>query len=319
MAQGRSVDVKRLLKALAIKATHKGGGEYWARCPFKGHNERTGSWSIRDKEGHPKHGLHHCFGCGREGGPIDLVMLRMDVSYGFARDWIEERGLWNEKPFSFEVELVRRHAPTDVFELPEGVTALGKLTQWSPPAREFAINERGLTIDQVARWGAGYAPTGTLAGRIVFPTRDDQGRLRNFSARSYRGHRIKYLSGKRDEGADPGVVFGSYHWPDDRDTVFVSEGVLNALANERAGARAVAALDGSELLSEHLLALGTFKRIIVVTDNDKAGDKAWKKFQGLARWKPIERVNLPKGSDSNDLEQEDPDHLRSLLGLCPKE
>lgn len=318
MAQGRSIDVKRLLKALAIKATHKGGGEYWARCPFKGHNERTGSWSIHDKEGSGKHGFHHCFGCGRNGGPIDLVMMRMDVSYGFARDWIEERCLWNDKPFSFEVKLAHHHAPTDAFELPEGVTALGGMTQWAPPAREFAI-KRGLSIDQVARWGIGYAPTGVLAGRVVCPVRDDRGVLRNLSARSYRNHRIKYLSGKRDEGADPGVVFGSYHWPDERDTVYVSEGVLNALANERVGARAVAALDGSELLSEHLLALGTFARIIVVTDNDKAGDKAWKKFQGLARWKPVERVNLPKKVDSNDLERSDPDKLRELLGLRPKE
>ena len=314
MASGRSIDVKRLLQALAIRVQHKGGGEYWARCPFQGHNERTGSWSIRDKEGDPKHGWHHCFGCDRNGGPVDLVMMRMNVSYGFARDWLEERGLWNDKPFSFEVRLEKKHAATNRFVLPDDVKGCGNLVTWPRDAREFAIR-RGLTIGQVEKWGIGYAVDSDFAGRIVIPIRDDRGELRNCSARSFRNHRIKYRSGERAKGADPGALFGSLHWPDNRHTVYVSEGALNALANERVGVEAIAALDGSALLSEHLLALGTFRRIMVVTDPDAAGDKVWKAFQGLARWKTIERVNLPPKTDSNDLEQDDPDRLRELLQL----
>ena len=241
-------------------------------------------------------------------------MMRMDVSYGFARDWLDERGLWNEKPFSFEVKLTRRHAVTNSYALPDGVEDLGSLVTWFEPARSFAI-KRGISIAQVERWGIGYSRKGELAGRIVIPIVDDKGTLRNHSARSFRNHRIKYLSGRKANGADPGALFGSYHWPDNRRTVYISEGALNALANERVGADAVASLDGSALLSSHLLALGTFKRIVAVTDPDTAGDKVWKALQPLARWKPIERVNLPKKTDSNDLEQSDPDRLRSMLGL----
>ena len=46
----------------------RSGGNYWARCPLPGHNERTASFAINETGQ-----FYHCFGCGRGGDVIKFV------------------------------------------------------------------------------------------------------------------------------------------------------------------------------------------------------------------------------------------------------
>ena len=46
----------------------RSGGNYWARCPFPGHNERTASFSVNETGQ-----FCHCFGCHKGGDVIKFV------------------------------------------------------------------------------------------------------------------------------------------------------------------------------------------------------------------------------------------------------
>lgn len=316
------IDVPRLLQVLKIDAERR-GQELWARCPHPGHEEKDSSWKIVDDPGGKWHGLSKCFGCGESGGPARLVASIKGVSCSTAQWWIEQKGLDGDRPVVLRVRVEVEQDDTRSFVLPPTVRGVGALAVWPRPFRRFA-DRRGLTDEQVARWGIGYAASGKLAYRVVFPIFDDSGRLLSYSARDITGEaRAKYLTASRREGADPDAVFGAKHWPAPgwRQTVYVTEGVLNALAVERvvdgeAAGEGLGALDGSDLRPGQVIALSTFRRVVVLSDPDLAGDKLASAIATLGRWRELVRVGLPEGEDANSLS---PRALISLLRAVPSE
>jgi hypothetical protein len=310
------IDVVRLLRALRIEA-EPAGDSLWAKCPLPGHPDNDASWHI-DFRG-PKQGWHHCFGCKAGGGPVDLVMDVVGITYGSARAWIESRGLDVDDPVALEVVLDKQPDKYGLFRLPPEVRHIGAPALWPTPFKRFAA-KRGLTNEQIERWSVGYATEGSLAYRLVFPIHNDKGEMWSYSARSIVEARAKYLTATKDEHADHGAVFGALHWPPvgEREVLYVAEGVLNALAIERVVGTdpriGVAALDGSQLLDGQALALGTFERVVLVSDPDLAGDGLAEALAPLRRWRSLQRATIPKGQDANSLP---PEKLARILGVEP--
>lgn len=60
-----------------------------SKCPLPGHNDSSPSFSVNESKG-----VFHCFGCGAQGGVLDVP-----VAFGIAKDrkeaskWLSERGL----------------------------------------------------------------------------------------------------------------------------------------------------------------------------------------------------------------------------------
>lgn len=293
-------DVPRLLQALGIQARLRPGGELWAPCPS--HQEVEPSWSINAE------GSHFCFGCGFNGGPVELVMQ----CYGFAArasalEWLEKHGLGNRIRVG-DVRLVVANAAHGAFRMPEGVV-VKPLRQWPTPILRYVI-ARGITPEQVQRWRIGYAVDGRLHGRVVFPFHNEDGRLASYSARTYEDSTLRYRTPSEDkEHPDPAALFGPVHWPpvqpDGRrdGPLVVTEGAIDALACERAGAGAVAALSGSSTVINpgKLARLSSFKEIVVATDPDRAGQRVWTQLQPLRRWATLHRARIPTGSDAAQL------------------
>jgi DNA primase len=194
------------------------------------------------------------------------------------------------------------------------------LAAWPSPARDY-LSGRGVTQVQVERWGLGYAVDGRLAGRVVFPVRNNVGTLISYTARSFTGEGRRYLEPKIEEGADQGAVFGEEHWdPDECELAVVTEGAMDALAVERATGLPVAAVYGSQILPGHLARLQRWRTLILATDSDPAGDKAAAEISGaLGRWTRAVRWRPPEGFDCASLAQRDPARLRSELTslACP--
>ena len=179
---------------------------------------------------------------------------------------------------------------------------------------------RGITFGQVTRWNLGYAVDGRLANRIVFPCIDFDGNMASYSARAIDGTQPRYLTPDPRENPDPTVVFGQNHWTD-HTCVVVTEGAINALACERAGARNVAALSGSPIapldvskgrpatvpmsILVVVQKLSTFGNILLAVDPDKAGDKVFDAIRSLGRWKTVARVAIPDGQDAATLPRDD--------------
>lgn len=309
-----TIDIPRLLDALNIQyRTH--GTELWAPCPHPQHHETRPSWSIQSDPQSQSHGVHYCFGCQFTGGAIVLVQeLIGGVSWGHAKQWVTDRGLWLKGAVPLDTAMEVRQPKSRKLRIPAALLG-GPLETWVTPARRYAV-KRGLTPEQVLRWRIMYAIDGDMAGRIVFPIRTLAGEWQSFHARTYADHEKRYKNASDEDGYDPGAIFGGEHWAPHRDvkkasTLVVTEGALNALACERAGANYVAAIGGSEAHPRQLLKLSEWGRILAVTDGDDAGEKLAEALRGqLARSTKVERAPMAKKMDAAEMA---PAALRELL------
>jgi DNA primase len=310
------VDVPGLLAALGLKSTRK-GKELWAPCPF--HSEEDASFHVRDQEGHLKHGFWRCFGCKEGGTAVSLVRRLQNLETGEeAYRWLREHGLVGEAllPPAVTVTVVdHRVSRRSLFRLPGGVV-VDELAHWPSTARRYA-ESRGITPDQVERWGLGWAIEGRLTGRLVFPVFDRNGKLASYAARSFVGSPVRYLTPDRRENPDMASLFGEHLWSRGNGLVVVAEGAINALSIERVAPAAlhpetaVVALLGSEPHPSQVARLAQSPRVLVASDPDRAGNDLWRKLRGsLARWTKVARVEFPEGTDAAELS---PTDLSALL------
>jgi DNA primase len=303
----RGVDVGRLLESLNIDA-RKRGDQWFALCPNPEHDDhKPTTWSMRDEPGSPKHALHGCWSCGYRGDAIGLTKDRLGVGYHAAVCWIDEFAPAEEGPVTARVEI----AEPRVFRLPAGVVDDEPLADWPTPFRRY-VEGRGIPDWQAERWGIGYALEGRLSGRVVLPARNMAGRLLGYTARAIGGAQTRYLHPSRDEGADPAAVFGEEHWGP-AGHLAVAEGAFDAMACERVmHGWAIAALGGASHAEDPrvLMKLGRFEEIVVATDADDAGDRAYEAIATGLAGKTIVRARPPAGFDANKL---GPAELRGMI------
>lgn len=294
MASDR-IDVPRLLEKLKIVA-RPNRDEFVALCPF--HDDVSPSWSIQRSTGN-----HHCFACGA-GGPASTLVLhvldaeRLGWSRGDAWEWMRKQGcVVGEAEVALDVELyLRLPEPRRSFALPVSIRCGEPLSDWPTPARRY-LESRNIEERQVRRWGIGYAVEGRLAGRIVFPVRSADGRVLSYSARSFVGSPVRYLTPDESERPDKGVLFGEQHWTaTNRGRVVVVEGAIKALAVERAVGGEIAGLLGATQSSSAIVVakLSSFREVIVLRDSDLAGEKAANAlYAALARHTMVRLLQVP--------------------------
>lgn len=323
-----SASVERVLERLGITA-RRIGSRWWAeRCPVPEHGPQNEGhlWKnffIR-ADGHRAAGLWHCYSC-KEGGKLyELVMKVRGCEFREALAWLREI---EEAPAPEPVVSVR-YAPLGAgrarFELPGGVE-FGPLAGWNSVARDYALS-RGLTAEQVERWEIGYALSGRLSGRVVFPIVDSAGRLANYAARTFVDDETRYLAGDedRDPGLDVAAMLGERFWPAPatriRRACVVFEGALSGMALERAMLRAgvsaeLAGLQGSDVANpRRALRLSSFGRVVSAADPDKAGDRVSEDLAAALRRVPFARLRYPReGVDAGDTPVED---LARALAEC---
>jgi hypothetical protein len=305
------IDIPRLLSSLGMSDAVRKGNKWHHLCPA--HSERKASWAILDEEGNKKHGRHRCMSCGFHGDPVELVRHVFGLATRtVAAEWVEARAI---RPEVSELRSLRHeYGPRgrQAFRLPPGVL-FGPSVGWHAPARRY-LEERGIAGWQVDRWGIGYAIDGRLAGRIVFPSADESGAIRSYTARSYVGSPVRYLTPRKIEGAHPGMVWGERWWPPEggRGLLYLTEGAINGLAVERAfglwtpsGAnprpRGVGAIGGSSstLSIEQTVKIASWGRIVLVADPDLAGEKLVETVaNGLGRAAVKLSIARPEGGDA---------------------
>ncbi len=309
--------VQKVLQRFGITVDDKGGEKRaYGPCPFHEEPGKHDNWFIRLRG--DRRGQYHCFVCKASGGLSDLVSHLRGCSLDGAKEWLAAFHEDDEAPAvvylatRLEVESVGRRE----FTLPREVT-LRPLEGWVGPAKAYA-ERRHLTDEQIQRWGIGYATIGRLSGRLVMPVRDATGRPWSYMARTFVDHETRYYYPMERERPDQDVMFGEQFWAGrawrKRTWVVVVEGALNALAVERALGHTllnVAALGGSDPRPMHVSKLATFGRVLVLTDDDKAGrGAAWELSCQLQRHTNVKRVTLGEGRDADDVS---PEELRETI------
>ncbi len=304
-----------ILSKFGIETVRR-GKRLWAKCPY--HDDKDPSWFIRD-EGE-RYGQHWCFSCEAGGSLTELVMHLKKLDYDDARAWIQDVIGGEDEP---EKEPAPPAASVNVqsiqskrFSLPRECI-MDPFYEWVSPAKKY-IWSRGITEGQVARWNLGYAVDGRLRGRIIIPVWGSDGLPKSYTARSFGDHEKRYLFSQEEENHDLNVSFGEHLWSKNkREIVIVTEGAIDSLTCERVfehvelSGIAVDSLSGSHVRPMFIQKMSTFKGVIVMTDDDKAGNLAAEELKcGLTRYTHVVRVRLPQGKDATSLP---PDELKSIL------
>ena len=127
----------------------KAGREYKACCPF--HNEKTPSfWVSPDKQ------FYHCFGCGKHGTVLGFLMDHDHLAFPEAVEELAAR-LGLEVPQEAGLDTSARRADEPLYELMSRVAAYYATSLSSDARARAYLEQRGLSRETIERFSLGYA------------------------------------------------------------------------------------------------------------------------------------------------------------------
>jgi DNA primase len=237
-------------------ALKRQGARFSGLCPYPDHQEKTPSFSVDSDKG-----LYHCFGCGKGGDTIKLVMDLKSFDFAEAVSYIAERsGVDLQFEGGGDPEAARKRAlqRRQIHRALAAATVyyhrylLNSHTPEAQQARRY-LQTRHLERSTIEEFRLGYAPPrgvsgflGTarrlnldrdtldaagllsgrggerFAGRITFPISDRRGRIVGFGARTLGDAQPKYLNSPETD------VFNK------RDLLYGFPQVSEAMRKERA-------------------------------------------------------------------------------------
>jgi DNA primase len=349
----------------------KRSGRTWkANCPF--HSERTPSFIVD-----PSRNSWHCFGaCATGGDVIEFVRRFEGLEFKEAlRRCAELAGVEIRPPTRAARAEREEHERLLSANEAAGVFFQAALDGTAGADALAYAENRGLDINARRDWQLGYAPNSwnTLTdhltargfgsevlvaaglaadgdrgiydrfrGRLIFPTRDERGRLIGFGGRALEdGQEPKYLNTPKTPLFDKsGTLYGlDRAGPEARRTeqLVVVEGYMDVIGCHQAGLNNVAASMGTAITERQMQLVKRFTpNIVLALDADNAGSEATLRAIGIAAsaadhgtvatidWRglvsyqdvlkaDIRIAALPEGEDPDSLVRVDPDTLRKLL------
>jgi len=292
----------------------RAGATFKALCPF--HKEKTPSFNVN-----PQRQIFHCFGCGVGGDVFKFIMEHEHVDfYGAIRILAERAGVRLEEERRAGADdgidkqtLYKLHE--EVAQLyhkflltsPEAVRAREYLQEREldgDTIRQFLIGQAPDRWDSLLEWGRkkNYTPKLlTAAGlvlksdrpdakteyydrfrnRLMFPIRDEMGRVIAFSGRVLdpQEKSAKYVNSPETALFRKGRVLYALDQARkailDSRTAVIVEGQIDCIRCHRAGVANVVASQGTAITEDHAHLLKRYADSVVgVLDADAAGQKA---------------------------------------------
>ena len=318
----------------------KAGREYKACCPF--HSEKTASFWVS-----PEKQFYHCFGCGAHGTALRFLMEYDHMSFPEAIEDLAGRlGLTVPREGGTGNAADSQHSA--LYEL-MGRVANFYTEALSRDARASDyVKRRGLSAETVQRFALGYAPdawnavlsrfglrdadrhalaaTGLIIeradsrgdrhydrfrDRIMFPIRDNRGRVIAFGGRVLDRGEPKYLNSPETPLFHKGrELYGLYEARTSGASLkrlVVVEGYIDAVRLHQAGITYAVATLGTATTAEHLKRIFRLVREVVFAfDGDRAGRAAaWRALQHALpetrEGREIRFLFLPEGEDPDSL------------------
>ncbi len=349
------------------------GKNYIGFCPFHS-NTRTPAFVV-----FPESGTWRCFGQCNEGGDIfTFVMKKEGVDFSQALQILAQKAGVTLKPLTPEQAAEREEYEGLRAILEDAVTFFRHQllnTEAGKQAWEY-LRRRGLRDETLEAFGIGYAPNrwdallqhfsakgverqallqvglvsegqdGRLHDRfrhrILFPIRDEQGRMAGFGARILDPQDMpKFLNSPQTPLFDKGrLLYGldlARRAIRAQDQAVVVEGYLDVIALHQAGFANVVSPMGTALTEHQLYLLKRFtKRLVLALDADAAGEKATLRGLEVARQAmdhsqevffdsrgllhfearlqaDIRVATLPEGLDPDEVVQDNPQRWEQLI------
>lgn len=245
--------VKRTLVACGIEIQGEVGSDYLIFCPYH-NNFRTPAGEVAKRGGH-----FFCFGCQRSVPLVNLVMTVSERSYFEAMRLIDSKDDGTDlvdfvektlEPFAFQ-----EYDPQTILRLHQGLPGRG--------ADYFA--SRGISRHSMEQFNLGYS---RIRDMVTVPVHSPDGVCIGFVGRSVEG---KAFSNSVDLAR--GKTLFNFHRVKRASTVFLTESSFDVIRLNQVGQRAVATLGASVSIDQIDLLKRYFRSIILVRDNDEAGEK----------------------------------------------
>ena len=302
----------------------KAGRNFKAACPF--HSEKTPSFYVS-----PERQTWHCFGaCGAGGDVFTFVMKKEGMEFPDALKLLAERagveltrGKKDERDRTSHLIRINEAAATYFHQLLLGMQEAGGVRAY--------LKARDVSTDSVNRFGLGFSsahgnnllkhltelgydssdllaaglvtshdsgePRDFFRGRLMFPIRDEKGRLVGFGGRALADAAPKYLNTPQTPIFDKsGILYGVDRAKEaarQSDRVVVVEGYTDVLTAHQHGYCNVVASMGTALTEKQVGILKRLAhRVSLAMDADSAGQEAT--LRSLkSSWQALERKVHP--------------------------
>jgi DNA primase len=351
------------LVSRTVKLT-RAGKDFKGLCPF--HQEKTPSFTVS-----PSKQMFFCYGCKAGGDPITFVMKRDRVEFLDAlRTLGQAAGIEMPRFGASKEKASERQNLLDAHSLAAGFyEKLLAHPETGAPAREY-LKKRGFNDEAVKQFRIGVAPDAwdgllkspvgkkftpkqlamaglvkvrdkgdgfydTFRNRLMFPIRDENGRVIAFGGRVMPGSQdpsassgqatAKYLNSPETPLFSKGrCVFGldlARQKIVETRTAVVVEGYTDVVMAHQFGVTNVVSVLGTAMTEQHVAALRRFAdRIVLLFDADTAGDAAVDRAVSLFLTQPVEIhiASMPPEVDPDEyLIQQGPEEFQRLLSLAP--
>ncbi|OQX37277.1 MAG: DNA primase [Oceanospirillales bacterium LUC14_002_19_P2] len=318
----------------------KAGRNHQACCPF--HKEKTPSFTVSQEKQ-----FYYCFGCGASGNALGFIMDLEHLDFPVAVEQLASR-LGLEVPRE-DGGKHQHTSPNPAYELLTKAADYYQEQLKSHSASEQAISylrNRGLDGKTARQFNIGFAPpgwdnllktlgttpereklltdTGMLVEheekkslydrfrhRIMFPIRDQRGRVIGFGGRVLGDEKPKYLNSPESPVFHKGQeLYGLYEARQanrELKQIIVVEGYMDVVALAQQGITNSVATLGTATTREHLEKL--FKltsQVVFCFDGDQAGRKAaWRALENtlpeMHDGRQVRFMFLPQGEDPDSM------------------
>lgn len=342
--------VRDAIDLVALAGEHttlqRHGRRWTGLCPF--HREKSPSFGVD-----PDQGLFHCFGCGAGGDGIKFQMMVTGDDFSGAIESLAQRyGIRFEAsaPSPAAAGVAEALAAGERFFL-RAIAAAAEAADyldrrrvpaatrerfrlgWAPPGWRNLLDAVGRTVPIVALERAGLIaksdrdgrPYDRFRHRLIFPIRNEAGRLVGFGGRAMGDDPAKYLNSAETEAFRKSrLLYGldlAKKAIREKGRVILCEGYFDVIACAIAGHEEAVASMGTALTSEQATLLARYTdEVVVAYDGDSAGEKAFQRALPilLGAGLGVRRLVLPAGEDPDSVRlAAGPDELARLIAAAP--
>jgi DNA primase len=317
----------------------KKGRNFVALCPF--HDDKNPSLSIS-----PEKQIFKCFVCGTGGSAIQFVQNFEKISFPQAVKKVAEWVGFDDPRFKQNDASIQRDEKLEpYFRCLEDLLSyyhFGLASDEGKFARDY-LRTRGLDQPIIETFQIGYAlkdgattiqylikrghhrtmiealgitastnqQVDRLAGRIIFPIHNRDGRVVGFSGRLLVDEpgQAKYVNSTDSPVFNKGSILYNFHQVKLASKrvgfVYVMEGFMDVIALHRANLPQAIALMGTAITPNHIKLLQSLGvEIRICLDQDQAGQTAMMKFMA-----PLAQANIPFRYVISDKETRDADEI----------
>jgi DNA primase len=284
--------IRRVLAGSGIDIEAEFGNDFIIYCPYH-NNSRTPAGEVAKDSG-----LFFCFGCQTTKTLEEFVMFTTGRTYFETARYIKSK----ETEHNIE-NIVNKamYAPPEFIQYDELlIKRLNNQAIESPRAMRY-FEGRRITKDSVIKFNLGYSEK---QDSVTIPMQSPDGMTIGFVARTIEGKEFK-----NTPGLPKSKVLFNLHRVKSSSVVYVVESSFDAIRLDQVGFPAVATLGANVSASQIRLLEKYFNNVILVADNDEAGnimkDKLIEKLGSLISVIQIDK----KYKDIGDMDDET---IRSL-------